>query len=129
MAAMRSLAFRQDALERARLAFPAAFPLQHLEEPAAVLRARARRAYGLLAQAAGRCEPAPPAPAISELAAPYETWLATLQRLEETDPTAKDLVRAGLVLIGLHHSLVYAIHDCHERFNALDWRLWGEAHF
>jgi uncharacterized membrane protein YccC len=127
MAAMRSLAFRQDALEHARLDLPAA--LQDLEVPAEELRARARRAYGILEEAAARCEPAAAVPALSELAGPYGAWLATLQRLSETDPNAKDLVRKGLVLIGLHHALVYAVHDCHERFNALDWRLWGEAHF
>jgi hypothetical protein len=129
MAAMRSLAFRQDAVEHARIDLPAALPLQQLEEPAKELRARARRAYGILEEGAARCEPAAPVPAISELAGPYGAWLATLRRPREADPNAKDLVRAGLVLIGLHHALVYAVHDCHDRFNALDWRLWGEARF
>ena len=129
MAAMRSLAFRQDALERARLDLPVALPLQQLEEPAAELRARARRAYGILEAGAARGEPAASVPAISELAGPYGAWLATLRSIKESDPSAKDLVRAGLVLIGLHQGLVYAVHDCHERFNALDWRLWGAAHF
>jgi len=129
MAAMRSVAFRQDALEHARVDFAAALPLQQLEEPTTELRARARRAYGILEEAAARCEPAAPVPAISELAGPYGAWVATLHRLSETDPNAKELVRAGLVMMGLHQSLVYAVHDCHERFNALDWRLWGAAHF
>jgi uncharacterized membrane protein YccC len=129
MAAMRALAFRQDALEHARLTLPAVSSLAGLGEPAAELRARARRAYGILEKGAARCEPAAPVPAISELAGPYQAWLATLRSIPATDPNAKDLVRAGLVLIGLHHALVYAVHECHARFDALDWRLWGEAHF
>ncbi len=129
MAAMRSLAFRQDALEHARLDLPAAGPLRQLAEPAAALRARAARAYGILENGAARCEPAAPVPAISELAGPYRAWLETLRSLNKTDPNAQELVRKFLVLIGLHHALVYAAHDCHDRFNALDWRLWGTAHF
>jgi uncharacterized membrane protein YccC len=129
MAAMRALAFRQDALEHARLALPAVGSLRGLAEPAEELRARARRAYGILETGAARCEPAAPVLAISELAAPYRAWLETVRSIPPTDPKAKDLVRKVLVLIGLHQALVYAIHDCHGRFNALDWRLWGEAHF
>jgi uncharacterized membrane protein YccC len=129
MAAMRALAFRQDALEHARLDHPAVGPLAGLAEPAEELRARARRAYGILENGAARCEPAEPVPAISELAAPYRAWLDTLRSIPPTDPDAKELVRRILVLIGLHHALVYAVHDCHGRFNALDWRLWGASHF
>ena len=129
MAAMRALAFRQDALEHARLDLPEVGALRQLAEPAAELRARARRAYGILENGAARCEPAARVPAISELAAPYQAWLETVRNISATDPNAKELVRRVLVLIGLHHALVYAVHDCHARFNALDWRLWGEAHF
>ena len=129
MAAMRALAFRQDALEHARLDLPPVGALRQLAEPVAELRARARRAYGILEKGAARCEPAAPVPAIAALAGPYQAWLDTVRGIRETDPNAKDLVRRVLVLIGLHHALVYAIHDCHERFNDLDWRLWGEAHF
>jgi hypothetical protein len=129
MAAMRGLAFRQDALEHARLDLPVVGSLEGLAEPAEELRARARRAYGILETAAARCEPAAPVPAISELAAPYRAWLATVRSIPATDPDGTELVRKVLVLIGLHHALVYAVHDCHRRFNALDWRLWGEAHF
>jgi uncharacterized membrane protein YccC len=129
MAAMRALAFRQDALEHARLDLPPVGSLRQLAEPAAELRARARRAYGILEQGAARCEPAAPVPPIAELAAPYNAWLETARSIPATDPDAKELARKVLVLIGLHHALVYAIHDCHARFNALDWRLWGAAHF
>ena len=129
MAAMRALAFRQNALERARLGLPAVDSLRGLAEPAEELQARARRAYGILEKGAARWEPAAPVPAIAELAAPYQAWLATLRSISETDPNAKDLVRRVLVLIGLHHALVYAVHDCHTRFNALDWRLWGAVRF
>jgi uncharacterized membrane protein YccC len=129
MAAMRALAFRQDALEHARLALSAVGSLQALAEPAEELRARARRAYGVLEEAAARCEPAAPVPPISELAAPYQAWLETLRSIPPTDPDAKELRRKILVLIGLHLALVYAIHDSHDRVNALDWRLWGRAHF
>ena len=129
MAAMRSLAFRQDALEHARLDLPEVGALRQLAEPAAELRTRARRAYGILENGAARCEPAARVPAISELAAPYQAWLETVRNISATDPNAKELVRRVLVLIGLHHALVYEIHGCHARFNALDWRLWGAAHF
>jgi Fusaric acid resistance protein family len=129
MAAMRALAFRQDALEHARLALSAVGSLQALAEPAAELRARARRVYGILEEAAARCERAAALPAISELAAPYQAWLDMLSSVPASEPDAKELRREVLVLIGLHLALVYAIHDCHDRFNALDWRLWGRAHF
>ena len=129
MAAMRALAFRQDALEHARLDLPTVGLLAGLAEPAAELRARARRSYGILERAAARCEPAEPVPPIAQLGAPYRAWLETARRIPATDPYAKELVRKVLVLIGLHHALVYAVHDCHGRINALDWRLWGAARF
>ncbi len=129
MAAMRAVAFRLDALERARLGLPAVGSLRGLAEPAAVLRARAERAYGILEKAAARCEPAAQVPAISELAAPYHAWLETLHSIPASDPNAKELVRKILVLIGLHHALVYAVRDCHDRFNALNWQTWGAARF
>jgi uncharacterized membrane protein YccC len=129
IAAMRALAFRQSALEQARLTSPAVGSLQRLALPAEALRARAERAYGSLERAAARAEPVVAVPDMAELAAPYEAWLEAVRSVSTTDPIAKDLVRSALVLIGLHQALVYAIRDCHDRFNALDWRLWGTAHF
>jgi hypothetical protein len=126
MAAMRALAFRQDALERARLELPADNALRGLAEPADELRARARRAYGALEAAAARGEPAPPPPPTAGLEAPYQAWLDTARGLEASDP---DLGRRVLVLIGLHQALVQAVRDCYERFNALDWQLWSAARF
>jgi uncharacterized membrane protein YccC len=128
IAAMRALAFRQSALELARLELPAAV-LQRLAEPAEALRARASRAYGVLEQGAARAEPAAAVPAVAELVGPYQASLETLRMIEQSEPNANEIVRGVLVLIGLHQALVYAIHDCHDRFNALDWRLWGAARF
>jgi uncharacterized membrane protein YccC len=81
MAAMRALAFRQDALEHARLDLPPAGSLAGLAEPADEVRARARRAYAAIEPGAARSEAVAPAPPIAELAAPYRAWLETVRKI------------------------------------------------
>jgi uncharacterized membrane protein YccC len=129
IAAMRALAFRQDALERARLEFADAAALPQLAAARAELRARAASAFAVLRRSAARFEPAPPILGLAALAGPYEAWLEALRSVGDVDGGSNELGRRVLVLMGLHQALAYAIHDCHERFNALDWPLWGTSRF
>jgi uncharacterized membrane protein YccC len=130
VAAMRSLAFRQDAMQQARVGFPISRALPELAGPGEELRRLEARAYLVLERAAARCEPAAPVPAVSELVGPYQTWLDALHGARERrDEHAKELTRQVLVAMGLHQALAQAINDCHDRFNALDWQTWGAAHF
>ncbi len=73
---------------------------------------------------------------IRGLSEAYGSWNTILRRSCNSSPggqceqvLAKDLIRSVLVLMGHHQALVYAVHGCHDRFNALDWRLWGGACF
>ena len=131
MAAMRSLAFRQDALEHARLDLPAgrlAPAARRAGRGAARAGAtrlrRSREGRRPLRARRGAC---PPSRSWPPPIRPGWTRLAQHQRDRSRTPRSSS--GRVLVLIGLHHALVYAIHDCHARFNALDWRLWGAAHF
>jgi uncharacterized membrane protein YccC len=129
MAAMRSLTFRQDALERARPELPADGAARQLSGSEEELHRLRILAYRKFEQAAARCEPAP-APDVAALVGPYQTWLDAVRDVRERrDAHAEELVRAILVSMGLHQALAQAISDCHDRFNALDWQTWGAAHF
>jgi hypothetical protein len=130
LAAMRALAFRQDAMQQARLEFGLAKALPKLAEPGRELRELEARAYRVFEKAAARCEPAAPVPAVAELIVPYRVWHGALRDARShQDAHAKHLAREVLVALGLHQALAQAINTCHDRFNALDWRLWDEAHF
>jgi uncharacterized membrane protein YccC len=130
LAAMRSLAFRQDAMHQAYLDFRLASALPQLAEPGRKLRMLEERAYRVLEKAAAGCEPAAPVPAVAELIGPYQVWHdARRDARSHQDAHAKNLAREVLVALGLHQALAQAINTCHDRFNALDWRLWDEAHF
>jgi uncharacterized membrane protein YccC len=128
-AAMRSLTFRQDALEQARLELPADRLSRQLAESEEELRRLRILAYRKFEHAAARCEPAP-APDIAALVGPYQILLAAIRDVRERrDEDAEELARAILVLMGLRQALAQAINDCYERFNALNWQTWGAAHF
>jgi hypothetical protein len=130
LAAMRALAFRQDAMQQARLEFGLAKALPKLAEPGRELRELEARAYRVFEKAAARCEPAAPVPAVAELIVPYRVWHGALRDARShQDAHAKHLAREVLVALGLHQALAQAINTCHDRFNALDWRLWDESHF
>jgi hypothetical protein len=130
LAAMRALAFRQDAMQQARLEFGLAKALPKLAEPGRELRELEARAYQVFEEAAARCAPAAPVPAVTELIGPYQAWLDALRDAHaQSDEHGKQLGREVLVVMGLHQALAQAINTCHDQFNGLDWRLWSEAHF
>ena len=128
MAAMRSLAFRQD---------PSSTRGSNFRPPSAAAAGGARRgvaragATRLRHPRGGRrpMRAGGTVPAISELAALMEPGWQRFGASGEADPTPGPRPEAVLVLIGLHHALVYAVHQCHERFNALDWRPLGRGPF